>query len=74
MTDKGPGEVECKWYTVCPMKRFLEKGVLDEQWVKRYCRGGKECVRYAMEERGEAHPDWMLPDGSLDERLRGYCR
>jgi len=23
-----------------------------------------------MEERGELHPDWMLPDGSLDERLQ----
>ncbi len=23
-----------------------------------------------MEEKGKVHPDWMLPDGTLDERLQ----
>jgi len=23
-----------------------------------------------MEEKGIPHPDWMLPDGSIEERLR----
>jgi len=23
-----------------------------------------------MEEEGKVHPDWMLPDGTLDERLK----
>jgi hypothetical protein len=27
-----------------------------------------------MEERGELHPDWMLPDGSIDERLRNFYK
>jgi hypothetical protein len=27
-----------------------------------------------MEEAREPHPDWMLPDGSLDERLKEFCR
>ena len=53
------------------MKRYLEKGKLDEYWVEHYCRGDwKSCVRYRMEEEGEYHPDWMLPDGSIDESLR----
>ncbi|MBN1306782.1 MAG: hypothetical protein JXA18_02615 [Chitinispirillaceae bacterium] len=56
------------------MKRFFEKGLLNERWINDYCRGGRKCVRYAMEEEGEAHPDWMLPDGSLDERLQLHCR
>jgi len=61
---------ECKWYPVCPMKGYLEKGKLDEYWVEHYCRGDwKSCVRYRMEEEGEYHPDWMLPDGSIDESL-----
>ncbi|MBD3392912.1 MAG: uracil-DNA glycosylase [Chitinivibrionales bacterium] len=62
---------QCKWYLVCPMKYYHEKGVLDGIWIKKYCRGNwYACVRYAMEERGEPHPDWLLPNGSLDENLR----
>ena len=61
---------DCKWYPVCPMRRFYEKGVLDRRWIELYCKGDWEsCVRYQMEEKGEPHPDWMLPDGTLDERL-----
>jgi len=61
---------DCKWYPVCPMKRFYEKGKLDKKWIELYCRGDWEsCVRYQMEEKGEFHPDWMLPDGTLDEKL-----
>lgn len=61
----------CKWYPVCPMKRFYENGILDRKWVQLYCRGDWEsCIRYRMEESGEAHPDWMLPDGSLDTALK----
>jgi DNA polymerase len=54
------------------MKRFHEAGLLDDGWVDRYCKGPlwPECVRYRMEESGRPHPDWMLPDGTLDERLR----
>lgn len=29
----------------------------------------ESCIRYQMKERGEYHPDWMLPDGSIDEKL-----
>lgn len=62
---------DCKWYTSCPMKRFYEEGILNRKWVELYCMGDWEnCIRYHMEERGEPHPDWMLPDGTIDKKLR----
>jgi len=62
---------ECKWFVMCPMKRFYEAGRLEKKWVELYCRGDwGNCIRYKMEEQGHYHPDWMLPDGSLDENLR----
>ena len=63
---------QCKWYFVCPMRRYYEMGKLDKKWIDVYCMGDwSKCVRYQMEERGEYHPDYMLPDGSVDERLKG---
>ena len=63
--------VDCKWFPICPMKRFYEEGRIDKKWIELYCKGDwKSCVRYHMEERRESHSDWMLPDGSIDERLR----
>ena len=54
------------------MKRYTRMGLLDPCWVAHYCMGDWEnCVRYRMEENGQYHPDWMLPDGSIDESLRG---
>jgi uracil-DNA glycosylase family 4 len=62
--------VDCKWFLCCPMKRFHEEGRIQKKWIEFYCKGDwKSCVRYHMEERGQPHPDWMLPDGSLDESL-----
>ena len=67
MTDRS----ECMWYQICPIKYFTERATLDQRWVDSYCRGDWEnCVRFQMVRRGEYHPDWMLPDGSLDESLR----
>ncbi|MBN1150213.1 uracil-DNA glycosylase [candidate division WOR-3 bacterium] len=64
------GKKICKWYEVCPMKRFYEKGKLDGKWILSYCKGSwGKCVRYQMEENGEYHPDSMLPDGTIDENL-----
>jgi uracil-DNA glycosylase family 4 len=61
----------CKWYSACPMKWFYEEGRLGRRWIELYCKGDWEnCVRYALEEQGRYHPDWMLPDGSLDESLK----
>ncbi len=61
---------ECKWYNVCPMKEFYEKGKLDKKWIDEYCHGNwSKCVRYKLEEAGKYHPDNMLPDGSIDRTL-----
>ncbi len=61
---------DCEWFPVCPMRRFYQEGKLDKKWIELYCKGDWEsCVRYQMEERGEYHPDWMLPDGSLAREL-----
>lgn len=65
---------ECKWYQVCPMKRYYELDMLDRKWVELYCKGDWEsCIRYHMEESGEFHPDYMLPDGSLEKCLKNEC-
>ena len=64
---------DCKWFEVCPMKEFYEKGLLDRKWVELYCKGDWEnCIRYQMEERGEMHEDWLLPDGSIDKCLQKH--
>ena len=62
---------DCKWFSMCPMKRFYEMGRLERKWIELYCKGDwGNCIRYEMEEKGHYHPDWMLPDGSYDERLK----
>ena len=62
----------CKWYKVCPMKRFYEKGRLDRKWVENYCfNNGKNCKRFEMAAKGIFHPDNMLPNGEIDGRLNG---
>jgi len=62
---------DCKWYPVCPMKRFYEEGRLCRKWIELYCKGDWEsCIRYQMEEEGKYHPDWMLPDGTIDKSLQ----
>ena len=53
------------------IKAYLE-GKIDKKWIELYCKGDWEsCVRYQIEERGEYHPDWMLPDGTIDKELKG---
>lgn len=62
---------DCKWFSLCPMKRFYETGRLERKWIELYCKGDwRNCVRYDMEEQGHYHSDWMLPDGSLNENLK----
>lgn len=61
---------ECKWYQVCPLKWFYENGKLEEKWIELFCKGDWEsCIRFQMEETGKYHPDNMLPDGSINEKL-----
>ncbi len=60
----------CKWYNACPIVDFADQGKLDKKWVENYClKGGQNCKRYEMEEKGIYHPDNMLPDGTIDKSL-----
>lgn len=66
----GTQKVSCKWFPVCPMKRFYEQGKLNKKWINQYCMGDwQNCIRYQMEEKGEYHPDNMLPDGTIAHEL-----
>jgi len=61
----------CKWYGVCPIRRFYEQGKLEKKWVEQYCWGDNErCVRYQLEESGKPHPDNLLPNGEVKEELK----
>jgi len=61
---------ECKWYRMCPMRKYYENGKLDRKWIELYCKGDwSSCKRFEMEENNEFHPDNMLPDGSIDKNL-----
>ncbi|MHC1591283.1 MAG: uracil-DNA glycosylase [Candidatus Helarchaeales archaeon] len=57
---------ECFWYSVCPMKRYFEKGLIEAKWIENYCMNdGQNCVRKKLEEEGIYHPDNMLPNGEI---------
>ena len=61
----------CKWFEICPLKRFYEKGKLEKRWIENYCKGNfKSCIRYKMEEEGIPHPDNMLPNGKIMKSLK----
>ncbi len=65
---------DCKWYPVCPMKRYYENGLVEKKWIELYCKGDWEnCIRYHLEENGAAHPDWVLPEGTLNEELAAHA-
>jgi len=62
----------CKWYPLCPLRRFERAELLDERWAEAYCKTDdqwKACRRYQLEEAGQYHPDNMMPDGSIDDNL-----
>ncbi len=58
----------CKWYDICPLRRLEKDGEINDRWKGEYCESEKNwenCKRYQMEERGEFHPDSMMPDGTI---------
>ncbi|MBN2231611.1 MAG: uracil-DNA glycosylase [Deltaproteobacteria bacterium] len=62
--------VPCRWYPVCPMKRYHEQERLDRRWIALYCHGDwQSCVRYQGEETHRPLPDRMLPDGTMAPEL-----
>jgi len=56
------------------MKRAYDRGLLDRKWIEEYCwNGGNRCVRKKrFEEEGYVSPDYVLPDGTIDERLKRW--
>lgn len=53
------------------MKKYYEQNRLDNKWIDLFCKGGwNNCIRYILEEKGIPHPDCMLPDGNIDEKLK----
>ncbi len=61
----------CKWYYVCPIKKYTDEGRLERYWIENYCLvNHRNCIRYQMEEKGKYHPDYMLPNGEIREDLQ----
>jgi len=63
----------CRWYdSTSGMKRAYDAGMLDRKWIDDYCmKGGQGCVRkQRFEEEGYVSPDYVLPDGTVNERLK----
>ena len=61
----------CKWYYTCPIKRFTDEGKLERSWIEQYCLvGNTNCIRFQMVERGELHPDNLLPNGEIRKGLK----
>lgn len=64
----------CRWYNeTSGIKRACDAGLLDRKWVEDYCySGGKNCVRKRrFEQEGYVSPDYVLPDGTVCEELKG---
>ncbi len=63
----------CRWYDeTSAIKRAYDKGLIDKKWVENYCwNEGKNCIRKKrFEEEGYISPDYVLPDGSEDSKLK----
>ncbi|MFO8089165.1 MAG: hypothetical protein R6U13_04955 [Desulfatiglandaceae bacterium] len=77
MTKKPTNEEKfvCPWYDATSgMKRAYDAGMLDKKWIDDYCmNSGKGCVRKKrFEEEGYVSPDYVLPDGTVDEKLKKW--
>jgi hypothetical protein len=60
----------CKWLSICPLRRLEKQGKITDKWRRNYCEtdeNWKKCKRYQCEEKGDYHPDNMMPDGSIKE-------
>jgi hypothetical protein len=58
------------------VKRAYDLGLIDRKWVENYCwNGGNGCIRKERFEReGYVSPDYVLPDGTISERVKKYLK
>jgi len=57
--------MKCKWFSVCPLRKYEQEGVIDGSFRTKYCEGNfLSCKRFQLEEKNIAHPDNLMPDGS----------
>ncbi|MEA3400003.1 MAG: uracil-DNA glycosylase [Armatimonadota bacterium] len=64
----------CRWYNeTSAIKRAYDQGLIERKWVEDYCwNGGEGCVRKPrFEQEGYVSPDYVLPDGTVSEKLKG---
>jgi len=64
----------CRWYDeTSAIKRAYDRGLIERKWVEDYCwNGGNGCVRKRrFEEEHYVSPDYVLPDGTVSEELKG---
>jgi hypothetical protein len=53
------------------MKAYTKQGKLERYWIENYCLvDNRYCHRYQMEEQGQYHPDFMLPNGKMRKILQ----
>ena len=55
--------------------RLVQRNVRhDKKWLDEYCfNGGRGCVRKKrFEGEGYVSPDYVLPDGTIDPRLKEW--
>ncbi len=65
----------CIWYDeTSGVKRAYDAGLIDYHWIEDYCmNAGRECVRkQRWEGRGYVSPDWVMPDGSDDAKVKEW--
>jgi len=67
----------CRWYNeTSGVKRAYALGLIDKKWVQDYCwAGGRGCLRKKrFEEEGYVSPDYVLPDGTISEKVKERMR
>jgi len=77
MNEKGIGgnRNACRWYDgTSGMKTAYDAGMLDKKWIDEYYMNeGKGCLRKKrFEEEGYVSPDYVLPNGTVDEKLKKW--
>ena len=61
----------CSNYHECPIVKAYEQGKIDSEWINMYCHDRwKDCEIFQLEDLSDYSYEFVLPDGSVEERLR----